>query len=341
MPVGGGILPGNTTAAFAELSALTRRAFIPSLVMQFGAATPTLALLMSNAQKAAGGVSQITQPVQGSAYTTAQYMGFDGSFNQPSDTAASQNAEMNLSVIGVPVSFMGMEALIQSSEVVVSRLKARMHDALFTLKQFYSGQLFANNTIGPNASLAIHGLAEAYDNGTNVNSYGGISRSANSFWKSNLKTGAGAVLTRVKFAPFIVQLSTILSGGEAPDFVVMSPGDWTALLTDYMNSETFYTTPKSEYGVDAVVNAGFRGIMLGQTPIFCDPWLPQGTAFLLNSRYLAMHISEHAAFAFSDFYSQIPNLSINQTGLLMLASQIMCTKPSSGYQIQGITGNSF
>jgi hypothetical protein len=338
MTTSGGIVPGSNTAAYAELSALTRRAFIPSLIMQFGAATPLLALLMNNAQKALGGMSQITQPVQGTPYTSAQYMGYDGTFNQPSDTSASLNAEFNLSVVGVPISFMGMEALIQASEVVVPRLKARMHDALFTLKQFYSGQIFTNNSAN---SLALNGLPQAYDNGTNVNTYGNISRTANGFWKGNLKTGAGTVLTRVKFTPLIVQLSTLLAGGEAPDFVVMSPGDWTALLTDFMTSETFFTTPKSQYGEDSVINAGFRGLMLGQTPIFCDPWLAQGTAYLLNSKYLAMHISEDAAFAFSGFYSQIPNLAINQTGLLMLASQIVCTKPSSGYQIQGITGNSF
>lgn len=338
MPVGGGIVPNSNTAAFAELSALTRRAFIPSLVMQFGAATPFLALAMNNAHRVAGGMSQITQPVQGTNYTTAQYMGYDGSFNQPSDTTASQNAEFNLSVIGVPVSFMGMEALIQSSEVVVPRLKARMHDALFTLKQFYSGQIFTNNSAN---GLAINGLPQAYDDGTTVSSYGGISRSANSFWKSTKKTAAGAILSRTAMIPYIVQLSTVLAGGEAPDFGVMSPGDWTKLLTDFMSSETFFTTPKSQYGADSPINAGFRGIMLGDVPIFCDPWLPQGTMYLLNSKYLAMHISEDASFTFSGFYTQIPNLSINQTGLLMLASQIVCSKPSSGYQITGITGNSF
>lgn len=338
MPVGGGIAPASNTAAYSELTALTRRAFIPTLVMQFGSSTPLLAMLMSNAQRAAGGMSQITQPVQGSAYTTAQYMGYDGSFNQPSDTSASQNAEFNLSVVGVPVSFMGMEALIQSSEVVVPRLKARMHDALFTLKQFYSAQVFTNNSAN---NLAINGLPQAFDNGTNVATYGNISRSSNTFWKSNLKTSAGAILTRAALIPYFTQLSTTLSGGEAPDFAVMSPGDWSKLLTDYMTSETFQTTPKTQYGKDNVINAGFRGLMLADTPIFCDPWCPTGTMYLINTRYFSMHISEDAAFAFSGFYSQIPNLSINQTGLLMLASQIVCSKPSSGYQITGITGASF
>jgi hypothetical protein len=340
MPQGGGIAPASNTAAYAELTALTRRAFIPSLVMQFGSSTPLLSLLMSNAQRAAGGMSQITQPVQGSAYTTAQYMGYDGTFNQPSDTSASQNAEFNLSVIGVPISFMGMDALIQSSEVVIPRLKARMHDANFTLKQFYSNAIFQNNSAN---NLAINGLPQAYDDGTNVSTYGGISRAStsNAFWKSNLKTSAGGILTRAAFIPYFVQLSTTLAGGEAPDIAIMSPGDWTKLLTDFMTSETFQSTPKSFYGKDTPINAGFRGLMLGDTPVFCDPWCPTGTAYLLNSKYFNMYISEDAAFAFSGFYSQIPNLSINQTGLLMLASQLVCTKPKSGYQITGITGASF
>ena len=335
-----GIMPaGGAGSSGAELSALTRRAFIPKLVVQIYKSTPTLSLLFRNAQRAKGGASQITVPVQGSSFVSFGYTDYSGTFQQPAEVAAAQNAEFNLKVGVVPIPFMGMESIIQSSEVVVPRLKARMADAKTVMVQQLSTSLFANNVNNPSA---VDSLAQAYDDGTNAATYGNINRSTagNGFWKSNLKTSAGGILTRVGLVPYFVQLMA-LAGGEAADAAVMSPSDWTALLVDFMGVEQFNTDPSQRYGKDDNVNAGFRGLMIGDTPVFLDPFCPKGTMYLLNSRYLSLYISEDAAFEFSGFYSTIPNLQIANIGVLLLAFNLVCTKPSSGYQITGLTGGSF
>lgn len=341
MPVfNNGIVPaGGPGSSGAELAALTRRAFIPRLVVQIYKSTPLLSLLFRNAQRAKGGMSQITVPVQGSSFVSFGYTDYSGTFQQPAEVAAAQNAEFNLKVGVVPIPFMGMEALIQNSEVVVPRLKARMADAKTVMVQQISTSLYTNNVNNPQA---VDGLFQAYDNGTSVGTYGNINRNTagNSFWQSNVKASAGAVLTRSALAPFFVQL-TALAGGESADFAVMSPSDWSALMVDFMSVEQFNTDPTTRYGKDDVVNAGFRGLMIGDTPVFMDPFCPKGSMFLFNSRYLAMYISEDAAFEFSGFYSSIPNLQIANIGVLLLAFNLVCTKPVSGYQITGMTGGSF
>jgi|SRR5580658_2836714 hypothetical protein len=340
---GVGILPSG--AVGTELAALTRRAFVPRLVVQIYKATPLLGLLMRNAQKAKGGASQITVPVQGGSYTQFSWSDYSGVFPQPQVLTAAQNAEFNLKLGVVPIPFMGMESLVQSSEVVVPILKARMADAKTVAVQAISGALFTNNYNVP-GQTQVDSLYQAYDDGTNVTNYGGISRTANTYWKSTVKTAVGVVTnTRVGAIKYIVNC-TALAGGEAPDFMLMAPGDWTTLMTDFMaNSggvgEQFNTGPKSRYGIDDVVNAGFRAIMLGDTPIFMDPFCPQGTAYLFNSRYLAMYISEDAPFAFSGFYSSIPNLQIANIGVVIVAFNVVCSKPSSGMKLTGITGQSF
>ena len=336
--LGVGIVPSG--AIGNELVATTRRAFIPRLVVQIYKATPLLSLLMRNAQRAKGGVSQVTVPVQGGSYVSFSWSDYSGVFPQPAVQTAAQNAEFNLKLGVVPIPFMGMEALIQSSEAVIPILKARMADAKTVAVQAISSALFTNNTANP---TQVDSLYQAYDDGTNVTTYGGISRStaANSFWKSTLKTSVGAVLTRAAFTPYLTQTMS-LAGGEAPDFVVMSPGDWTKLMTDFIGtSEQFQTSPGSRYGTDDVVNSGFRGIMLGDTPIFMDPFCPSGTAYILNSRYLALYMSEDAPFAFSGFYSAIPNLQIANIGVVIVAFDVVCTKPISGMRMTGITGGSF
>jgi hypothetical protein len=122
--------------------------------------------------------------------------------------------------------------------------------------------------------------------------------------------------------------------------------DWTTLAIDYMGSvtggaEQFTTTPKSQFNRDNVINSGFRGIMLGDTPIFADMYCPKGTMYFFNSRYTALYISEDAAFNFSGFYSTIPNFQIGAVGVVVTALNLVCTKPVSGMQVTGLTGQVF
>lgn len=340
MPIfNNGIVPaGGTGSIGAELAALTRRAFIPKLIVQIYKTSPLLSLLLRNAQKARGGMSQITVPVQGSSFVNFEWSGYDGTFTQPAEIAAAQNAEFNLKLGMVPIPFMGMEAIIQSSDVVIPRLKARMADAKTVMVQAISTAIFSDNTSQP---AAIDGLPQAYDDGTGVTTYGGISRSVagNAFWKSTKVTSAGSILTRSGISPYIVQCTSI-AGGETPDFIVTSPGDWAKLLTDYQTMEN-YDTARTRFGKDDAPNASFRGLLLGDTPIFFDPFCPKGSMYMINSRYLSLYLSEDAAFEFSGFHSTIPNLQIANIGVLILASNLVCTKPVSGMQITGITGQSF
>lgn len=332
--IGTGLVPGG--ALGNELAAITRRAFIPRLIVQIYKATPSLNMFMRAAQRAKGGVGNITVPVQGNSLVSAEWTNFGGSFAQPSDITGIQNAAQNLTVAVVPIPFFGMESLIQSSEVVIPRLKTKMADAKQVLIQLFSNSLFQPNT----DNTIMSGFAQAYDDGTNFDSYANITRSTNTFWKSTLITSAGGILTRSSFIKYILQL-TSLAGGEAPDFVIVSLSDWTTLMQDFMTIEQFRTSPGERYGKDTPVNAGFRALMLGDTPIVADLYCPKGTAYLVNTKYMNLYLSEDAPFAFSGFYSSIPNLQIANIGVLVTALQTICTKPVSGMQITGITGGAF
>src|SRR5690348_13175720 len=102
-----GIVPGG--AIGTELTNVTRRAFIPRLVVQIYKATPTLSLLMRNAQRAKGGVSQVTVPVQGSSFVNFGWTDYTGTFPQPPVLTAVTNAEFNLKLGVVPIPFLGVE----------------------------------------------------------------------------------------------------------------------------------------------------------------------------------------------------------------------------------------
>lgn len=330
--VAGGITPGGGTGA--QLAAMTRRAVVPSVYVQIYQSHPLLSLFLSNAQTAKGGVPQIVIPTQGASFTAFSWGSFAGDFPMPEDQEAISNAAFTLKLGMIPIGFFGMEAIIQSSEVIIPKLRAVMSDAAVVIKQSLAQALYSNNYSN---SGALDSLVQAFDNGANVPSYGGIPRSGNPWWQGQYLPNSAGISNRVGMAVTLTRVMTG-AGGESPDFGVMNPADWATLMSDFMGYEQYQTRPRSIYAKDDAVNAGFRALRVLDTPIFPDPFCPVGEMYMLNSRYIAMYLSEFAPFVFSGFQSAIPQGQIADIGVLITALDLVCAKPSSGAHLTGLTG---
>jgi hypothetical protein len=274
--------------------------------------------------------------VQTGQYVTSSWIGPAGQFNLPTDVAATVNAEFNLCALATPVSSLGLEQLVtQDAIAVASRLMLKLNDLKNSALNSLSTALFGSNAA--NAALQMFGLLDAYDDGTTVATYGGLSRTTYPTWAGLKVATAGAVLTRATFIPMMLNAAKH-AGGEALDFVVMSIEDWTTLMTDFMSIERYNNDPTSRWGKDDPVNSGFRGLLLGDTPIFFDLNCPKGTAIGFNSKYITLVIHEDANFAWTGWYSTIPQGQIASVGLSLTALNLVCSKPSTGILIEGITG---
>jgi len=331
MPIlGAGLIPSGPIGL--ELQATVRRVFAQMVVVLLYRQNPLLALLLRNAIRASGGVSPYTQPVQTGQYVASSWIGPAGQFNLPTDVAATVNAEFNMCALATPVSSLGLEQLVtQDAIAVASRLMLKLNDlknsALHSLALALFGPPVAN-------VLQMFSLRDAYG-ATGV--YGGIDRGTFPTWAGLNVAAAGAVLTRATLIPMLLR-AVKNAGGEALDFVVMSVEDWTTLLTDFMTVERYNNDPSSRWGKDDPVNSGFRGLLLGDTPIFFDLNCPVGTAFGFNSKYITLVIHEDANFAWTGWYSTIPQGQIASVGLSLTALNLVCSKPSTGIIIDGITG---
>lgn len=334
MPIlGAGLIPSGPIGL--ELEATVRRVFAQMVVILIYKQNPLLALLLRNAIRASGGVSPYTQPVQTGQYVTSSWMGPAGQFNLPVDVAATVNAEFNLCALATPVSSLGLEQLVtQDAIAVASRLMLKLNDLKNSALEALATSLFT--TSGANV-LQMFGLLDAYDDGTTVATYGGLSRNTYPAWAGLKVPAAGAILTRAAFIPNLLR-AVKNSGGEALDFIVMSIEDWTTLMTDFMSVERYNNDPTSRWGKDDPVNSGFRGLLLGDTPIFFDLNCPAGTAIGFNSKYITLVIHEDANFAWTGWYSTIPQGQIASVGLSLTALNLVCSKPSTGMILQGITG---
>ncbi len=349
MPISGtGVVPSGQL--YTELAAVTRRAFVPQLVVQLYYASPSLFYMMGNAQKAAGGLNQVTVPVQGQSMVQGNFTGYGGGFPQPVVIPGVQDGQWNLAYWVVPIPIPFGESVIQSTEAVIPLLKARMNDAYAVTKQKMASLLYTNNSANP---LYPDSFQSAFDNGTNFATYGGINRTTtgNSFWQGQYINLAAAPYTGFSIATLGMtkqSMSTVLAkitdvaGGEKPTAVIMNPGDYATLDNSITATENVFVDPNKEYGgSSASIRSVFTNIFIAGIPIFADHFCPQGSMFIFNAKYTAMYLSEDAAFDFSGFQSLIPLNQIGQQGIVVCGYDLLSTKPVSGAWAYGIGNPAF
>lgn len=350
MPLPGlGVAP--TGALFNELTVATRRAFVPRLFVQIYFGSPTLFYLWGNAQKAAGGLNQITIPMQGQSMVQGQYTGYGGSFNSPQVVPGVQNGQWNLAYWVVPVPLPFGETIIQATDREISLLKARMNDVYAVTRQRIATDLFANNSAQP---LLPNSLFDAFDDGTNVATYGGINRTAptNSAYKGQyINTGTGttwdtnyhtstAGWTRKAMSALLTNITDV-AGGEAPTFVVMNPADHATLNADFIGVEQGWVQPGRAFTADTPIRSSFPNLNVAGVPIFAEHFIPVGNLYAVNVKYSNIYLSEDAAMDFSGFYSLVPLGQIGQQGIVVCGWDFVSSKSSSGAHIFGFGGNSF
>lgn len=347
MPLPGiGVAPSGSL--YNELTAVTRRAFVPRLFVQMYFASPALFYLWGNAQRAAGGLNQVTIPLQGQSMVQGQFTGYGGGFNSPVVTPGVQNGQWNLAYWVVPIPLPFGETILQATEREVSLLKARMNDAYAVTRQNIARLLFTNNTTNP---LFPDSFYNAFDNGTNVATYGGINRTAagNSAFQGQLINMSTQFTTysvsslgfNRKAMAAVLEYITDTAGGEAPTFVVMNPSDHATLNADFIGDENQYVMPGRGYTADTPVRSSFPNLNVSGIPIFADHFVPKGTAYANNMKYSNLYISEDAAMDFSGFYSLVPLGQIGQQGVVVLGYDFVSAKSSSGAMITNIGGGSW
>lgn len=327
MAIGGGILPAAGSSQLTELTYVTRRAFIPKMVVQLYNSTPLMAALIANSQQASGGVSSVVVPVQGAQFVNAQWSDYSGSFAQPSVQQGAYNAEFNLKLMISPVPFLGMEGAVQQDAAVIPLIEARMNDATNVMMDAMATSLYTNTY----NTQQFTGLPLAVaDSGT----YGNIDRSSYTWWKSKQYAAGSVNPTRQNILQYIS--GTVKNGAEMPSFGVCGFGTWTLLAQDFVGQEQYVITPGS--GFDSDPNgpqAAFRALMVAGVPIYPDPYCPEGTVYFLNTNYLSLYIHEQGSFVFTGFESTLPNWQIGYVGAVLMIAELVNVKPKAMSKVTG------
>jgi hypothetical protein len=300
--------------------------------MQIYKSAPAISAFLANGLVASGGLSPITQPVQGNNMVGMQWISYDGAFQNPGVMPGIQNAEFNLAAAMVAIPFLGLEGLVQLDFSVVPLIDARMNEATLAQIQGFSNALYQN--IGNQTQLI--GLPAAIDDSTFAATYGGISR-VNPWWRSTyVHNGSPTALTRNLALQYTAQLTK--ASGESPVMGLLGFGTWTLLAQDFTPSESYQVRPGDSF-TNGTVQALFRAIEIAGVPFYPDPYCPEGTLYLINTDYISMYLHERANFYFTGFESTLPNAQFGFVGAMLTLLQLANVKPIAHGKFDNLSFN--
>lgn len=324
MPAGSGILPSG--ALYNQLSYLTRRAYLPYAVSQIYNSSPTICGMLSNADLEAGGVDSFVANVQSGQLVQPQFSSFQGNFQAATALQGFTPASWSMTMALCPIPVFVTELAIQSKQKIQDILSLRFTDAGNAIRDMLAQALFTWTS--STSSTQFIGLPGAIDNGTVASTYGGIARS-NTYWQSKVYAAGSVNPTRALVTQYLN--GVMKAQGEMPTYAIMAPGTWTLLLQDFLGLERYSpNTDRTEMYVSS-----FRALEVAGVPVYVDPYMAEGTMYMINTNYLKFIIHESANWEFMDFTPMTPSNQLGWIGVVYFILSLVNTKPKAQGVVTG------
>lgn len=315
------------STALDYLSAITQKRIVPFLIDQVSKTNTTLNLLIKNAVFLDGG-DYISQPVLTSLPTSAA-IAYSGADVIPANFQENeQGAVFDWKFYAISVDITGPDEVRNDGvAAALNLIKLRMQEAEIALRDTLGSNLQGDGTaFGGKAML---GWKAAVDDGSVVDSYGGISRAAYPVWKA-FRSANGGVARPLTLSLMDTATQNVSWDADVPNLYVTTPG----LLTKFTSLlQPFQRIMGAEVGVSGYKNVFYRGY-----PIISDMQVqtsPSEIMFGLNTRYIQMYFKRGRFFKWVPFQRQGNQDVI--TSKILLALCLVVSRPASQFQITDLS----
>lgn len=300
-----------------EINSISRRYIMPQLTDNvYNSNLMFFRLNQMNKKMLQGGL-QIEVPLVYQRFAAGgAYQGFDLLDVSPSDTV--KNAAFDWKQAYVPVSVDGLTLIRSDSpEAIVNFLSFYFENAQAELAEILGTGVWSDVVSNPKA---IDGLAGAVDDATLAATYGGLSRTTNTWWKSTRTDLAAAALT---LALMQTAFGTLTSGGRHPTLLV---GNQAAYNKFWGLNQAFQAFPSQPAGQDeTLAQAGFSNLLFNGVPFAVDSHCPQTTGtnsiFFLNEDYMYLYVNPRADFSMKEFREPVNQDAM--TSLILWAGNLV------------------
>lgn len=294
------------------LNSLSRRYIKPVIYDQFYRSNVVFFRLNARNKKKLQGGTQIEVPLhfQGLAAGGA-YQGYDVMDMVPSDTI--KNGAWDWKQYYTPVVIDGLTLIkADSPEAVVNLLSAYFEIARQDMANNLGTGLWSD---GSNAKQ-IDGLKGAVDDSTVLATYGGLLRSANTWWKSQFDA-ATATLT---LASMQTMFGNCTEGGRHPTIIVVTQANYNRYVALSVGGQAFPVQPG---GHDEILaQNGFTNVLYNNVPLLVDSKVPANHLFFLNEDYMDLYVNSTVDFYMKEFKEPV-NQDVYATSILWAGNLII------------------
>lgn len=212
---------------------------------------------------------------------------------------------------------------------VLDLVETEMETARLTLADRLGTDLYLDGT--GNSNKNILGLIAAVDSGTNVNTYGGIARTANGAQgtavQGNLNTTGGAL----SLALVNTAMGTATIQPHRPDLIITTQAMWDRF---WERSQPQQQIPQGP-GFDDLARVGFTAINFNGAAVVPDNKVASGNLWLLNTDFFKLVIHRDRDFVFTGF--QKPTNQDALVGQILWAGQLICQAPRLNTRMTGLS----
>jgi len=295
-----------------EINSISRRYIHPQLVDNVYRSNPMFFRLNAMNKKMLQGGLQIEVPLVFTRFAAGGfYQGYDLLDVTPSDTV--KNAAFDWKQAYVPVSVDGLTLIrADSPEAIVNFLTFYFENAQTELAEILGTGVWSDVVTN---NKVIDGLRGAVDDGTVATTYGGLSRSANVWWKSQFDAST-ATLTLASMRTMVGNCS---EGGRHPTLLVGTQLNYNRFWNLVQPSQAFPVQPGGHD--EQLAQAGFSNLLFDGIPFVVDSHVPANHIFYLNEDYIYLFVNPRADFNMKEFREPVNQDAM--TSLILWAGNVV------------------
>jgi hypothetical protein len=296
------------------MNSISRRFLFDQVVDNVYLAIPAFFRLNAMNKKIVQGGFQVEVPLMFSKFAAGGfYQGYDLLDITPSDTV--KNAAFDWKQAYVPVTVSGLDLIrADSPEAVVNLLRLQFEQAQMQLADQIGFSLWTDAVTN---QKNIDGLKGAVDDGTVAPSYGGITRSSNVFWKSQIDSAT----TTMTLAALNTLFGNCQAGGRTPTVIFGTQANYNRYWALNTSGQAFPVQPA---GHDAqLAQSGFSNLVFNGVPFLVDSNVPANHVFMLNENYMYLLVHPRGDFDFNEFREPVNQDAM--TALILWAGNLILT----------------
>lgn len=303
---------------YADIDAAVRKKYLPTLIDQVFISNPLLVKLMATSQVIFDSGLKIAQPVLYGQLAGGSYFGLDTFDITYKNTQTYAEWDWKACYVNVTIPGTDM-ARTEGDEKIMGLVQSKMETASLTMNELLSTQMFGDGT--GNSSKDFDGLLNGIDSGSTYATYGGISRTTNSWWASQYDSTGGALT--LDAVQNMIGLCTV--GQKKPNLCFTTQTLFNKLWARVQPQQRFLD------GKSDIAKVGFSGINFNNhMEVIVDNHCPSGTMFFLNTDYWKLVLNRNR-----NFYWTAEKTPTDQDGYvrqLLVMGNLICVQP----RVQGI-----